>query len=42
METQLREVKEELRLDRLRSEERTKALLLEKSELEAACHLAKE
>jgi hypothetical protein len=38
----LREVKEELRQDRFRSEDRIKALLLEKSELEAACHLAKE
>jgi len=42
LENQIREVKEELRQERLRSEERTKALLLEKSELEAACHMAKE
>lgn len=42
LEAQLREVKEELRLDRHRSEERVKALLLERSELEAACHLARD
>ena len=35
-------MKEEIRQDRLKSEDRIKALLLEKSELEAACHLAKD
>lgn len=42
LEMQLREAKEEARNERVRVEDRIKALLLEKSELEAQAQLAKD